>query len=403
MDGAPIIDGAVRIEGERIVDVGSASRFEGTPEQVVELRDCILLPGLINTHCHLDYTCLRGRIPPSRSFTDWIRAINAEKAKLSPGDYLRSIATGLAEAQRFGTTAIMNLEAFPELIARAPATPLRIWWCPELIDVSAPQRTEQIIAAALESLPTENGNGGSGLAPHALFTASAELFRRCQRLAETDEFLLTTHLAESGEEMEMFRDASGPLLEFLRALGRPESDCGNGTPLQRFLDIARDPSTPLRSARDDRARRWIVAHLNELAETDFELLRELPDKLSVVHCPRSHAYFGHSPFAFTKLRALGFNICLGTDSLASNNDLSLFAEMREFRRTHSQLSAEEILKMVTLNPAQALGRGTELGRIAPGYLADIIAVPKAGSADVYNDIMAFDDEVRWMMINGEII
>ena len=74
--------------------------------------------------------------------------------------------------------------------------------------------------------------------------------------------------------------------------------------------------------------RWIVAHLNELTPEDFQLLERAP-RFHIAHCPRSHAYFGHSPFAITKLRALGYNICLGTDSLASNDDLSLFAEMRK--------------------------------------------------------------------------
>src|SRR5437667_5114263 len=120
MDGPPIENGAVAVSGDRIADVGKfpeiSARHAG--EEIVDLGEQTLLPGLINAHCHLDYTCLRGEIPRQKSFTDWIRAINAEKAKLSPGDYVRSINEGFAEAKRFGTTSMANLTAFPELIER---------------------------------------------------------------------------------------------------------------------------------------------------------------------------------------------------------------------------------------------------------------------------------------------
>src|ERR1051325_2246504 len=84
MDGPPIEDGAVAISGEKIIDVGKYLKItKRYSEEVVDLGEQALLPGLINAHCHLDYTCLRGKIPRQKSFTDWIRAINAEKAKLS--------------------------------------------------------------------------------------------------------------------------------------------------------------------------------------------------------------------------------------------------------------------------------------------------------------------------------
>src|ERR1044071_377010 len=138
MDGPPIEDGAVRVRQKRIVEVGKFSNLTGTDE-TVDLGDHILLPGLINAHCHLDYTCLRGKIPPPQSFTDWIRAINAEKAKLSAEHYVASINQGFAEAKQFGTTSIANLTAFPELIAQVQ-DPIQTWWFAELIDVR--QRVE---------------------------------------------------------------------------------------------------------------------------------------------------------------------------------------------------------------------------------------------------------------------
>src|SRR5207248_9469167 len=114
-----------------------------------------------------------------------------------------------------------------------------------------------------------------GLAPHALFTASKNLYRRCEQIARRENILLTTHLAESLEEMEMFRDASGPLYEFLKSIGRNMSDCGRQTPLELFLGPPGGRALPHR----------IVAHLHEITESDFDLPERAERGFHVVHPP----------------------------------------------------------------------------------------------------------------------
>jgi cytosine/adenosine deaminase-related metal-dependent hydrolase len=403
MDGPPIDNGAVVVSEDRIVDVGKFADIKThNADEVVDLGEQALLPGLINAHCHLDYTCLRAKIPPQKSFTDWIRSINAEKAKLAPKDYVASINEGLAEAKRFGTTAIANLTAFPELISQVQP-PIRTWWFAELIDIRAPERTNELIDSAIEALKQ---TPRWGLAPHALFTASKDLFRRCEEIAQREHILLTTHLAESREEVEMFRAASGPLHEFIKSIGRAMDDCGNETPLGLFLDLIGRGDSPNRPRTIEVNRpylSWIVAHLNELTESDFEMLERSNSKFHVVHCPRSHNYFGHSPFAFDRLRSFGFNICLGTDSLASNESLSLFAEMRAFQKNFPRVSPEEILKMLTVNPARALRQKNALGQIRTGFGADLIAVPCSGSTDIFEQIINFQNPVDWVLAGNDQI
>ena len=395
MDGPPIENGAVAISENRIFDVGPFGEIKARNSgEVVDLGEQVLLPGLINTHCHLDYTCLRGKIPPPKSFTDWIRAINAAKARLSEEDYVASINEGFAEAKRFGTTTIVNLTAYPELIAKIDE-PIRTWWFAELIDIRSPDRANEIVDLAIESLKSKKN---WGLAPHALFTASPNLFHRCEEIARRENVLLTTHLAESREEMSMFRDGSGPLYEFIKETGRPMDNCGHETPLEKFLGVR--TSAPV-SAGFSRAlpQEWIVAHLNELSESDFVLLARSTTKFHVVHSPRSHGYFAHSPFPFERLRGLGFNICLGTDSLASNENLSLFAEMRAFQQNEPKVSPREIFEMVTVNAARALNQsrhGGTLGRVRPGFHVDLIAIPCGGLKNLFEEIVAFDQPVEWI-------
>jgi len=395
MDRAPIENGAVAVAGNRIVDVGRFDEIKArNAENNLDLGEQVVLPGLINAHCHLDYTCLRGKIPTQKSFTDWIRAINVEKSELSPNDYLASINDGFEEAKRFGTTAIANLTAFPELIPQIQP-PIRTWWFAELIDIRAPIDLEGAEMSTLLKRSSTRAIAALqnwGLAPHALFTASKDLFLRCGEIAQREYILLTTHLAESREEMEMFRDASGPLYQFVKSIGRPMKDCGGKTPLELFLGALRDRALP----------QWIIAHLNELTQNDFDLLERLNPKFQIVHCARSHKYFGHSPFAFDRLRSLGFNICLGTDSLATNQTLSLFDEMRAFQKKFPRVSPEEVLQMVTVYPARALRYESALGQIRPGFEADLIAVPCSGSTDVFEQIIAYDTPVSWSMVNGQM-
>ena len=389
MNGPPIANGAVAISGNRIIDVGTFPEVRARiSDAVVDLGEQTLLPGLINAHCHLDYTCLRTKIPKPKSFTGWIESINAKKQQLTAGDYLRSIEEGFTEAKRFGTTTIANLTAFPDLIGRVKP-PIRAWWFAELIDVREPAAVNEMVDAAVASLKSLEH---WGLAPHALFTASANLYRRCRAIAP----LLTTHLAESREEMAMFREGAGALHDFLKRIGRDMSDCGRKSPLAIFFETIKDSSSPPEAAK------WLIVHLNELSETDFDLLEQSRADWHVVHCPRSHEYFGHSIFEFARLRRLGFNICIGTDSLASTEDLSLLAELRLFQRNYPNVSAQEILELATKNAARALGQQKVLGAIAPGFYADLISFPSEERGDIFEQVIGFEQPVPWLMVNGEI-
>lgn len=393
MDGPPIENGAVVIDGNRISAVGEWSKIKTRHAgEVSDLGENVLLPGLINAHCHLAYTSLRGKIPRPGSFTEWARAMISERDALGEGNYRDSIAEGFAEATKFGTTSIANLEASPQILARLPAAPLRTWWFAELIDVRTALSVSSPYALLQDQLEKRaDWVGEAGVAPHAPYTASPALYGEAAEISRRENVLLTTHLAESRDEMRMFRDGEGPLFDFMKSVGRPMSDCGLETPLAYVRT-----RTPIDS-------RWIVAHLNELTEDDFLSLARA-DRFHVVHCPRSHRYFGHTPFAFARLRDLGFNISLGTDSLASNDDLSLFGEMRAFLERAPEVSPEEAFSMVTLNPALALGQAKALGRISPHFYADLIAIPfDSAGTQLFDHVVTYEGEVPFSMVNGRVI
>ncbi len=393
MDGPPLDDGAVVIEGGRIAAVGkwSAER-RAVAGRVDDLGEVILLPGLINAHCHLDYTMLRKAITPPRSFTDWVRRINALKRSLADEDYLAAIAAGFEELARWGTTTVCNIESFPELMPRLPAPPIRTWWFYEMMDLRSRDPTEELVAGALQFFQERREwLGGFGLSPHASYTASPELYDLVGACAREFHMPVTTHVAESREEYCMFHDAEGPLHDFVAKLGRRMDDCGHGSPFATLL------------GRGNIGPGWLLAHMNELDTDDLELLARHPNcgDFHIVHCPQSHSYFAHSPFPLAALQAAGVNLCLGTDSLASAEELSLFAELRALLASAPWLAPEEALRMATVNPARALGQAGRLGQIVPGACADLIAVPCA-EGDAYESIVENRKPIDWMMIDGEI-
>jgi len=390
MDGPPIDDGAVMVAGDRIAAVGRFKEIRPLGSSVIDLGEAIILPGLINAHCHLDFTSLRGAIRPQPSFADWIVQINRLRRDLSDEDFLVSIGLGFAEARRWGTTTIANIESKPALLEGMTPPPLRTWWFAELIDLRPGLSPEEMIENSLSFLlKKENWPGGVGLSPHAPYTTSPRLTQLAAETANRHKMLLTTHLAESSEEMDMFRLGRGRLYELLESLGRPMDDCGTGkTPLAVMLE---------REALNDR---WLVVHLNELSEEDLVRLESGP-RFHIAHCPSSSRYFQHRPFVMQELRDLRFNICLGTDSLASNSSLSLFAEMQAVRDMHQWLEPERILEMVTSNSARALDQENALGKIRADFQADLIALPiEDRRGDIFEKIISWSEPVPWMLVRG---
>ena len=396
IEGPPIENGAVAIEGNRIVALGGAAEIAAShPGEVTDLGEVVLLPGLINAHCHLDYSMMRHAIDPPKSFTAWVKRINALKRSLADDDYLHAIRKGFAESKKWGTTTIGNIESFPELMLRLPPSPLRTWWFHEMIDIRHRLPTERALAGALSFFAARTRPlDFFGLSPHAPYTASATLYRLARECAGQLAMPLTTHVAESREELLMFRDKTGPLFEFLDGLQRPMADCGGHSPFSYLW----------RSGAIDAS--WILVHMNELVDEDFEILTSLPrgDGPHLVHCPGSHRYFQHTPFQYRRLHDLGVNICVGTDSLASTSSLSLLEEVRGLQKTNPWLTPEQLLRTVTVNPARALRYGGALGKIAPGALADLIAIPSTGSvATLHEEIISYTRPVPWMMIDGNIV
>ena len=209
------------------------------------------------------------------------------------------------------------------------------------------------------------------LSPHAPYTVGPELFRRAVHLATTHRAPLAIHLAESREEMELLQRAAGPFVEALQALGA--WDASAMQPGRRPMDFLRAMAA---------LPRGLIVHGNYLADDEIGELARCRENLSVVYCPRTHAYFGHPEHPLRRMLAEGVAVAIGTDGRASNPDLSVLEELRFLRRAYPDLAGDVILRLGTLAGARSLGLDGQTGSLAPGKRADlaVVALPEANAA-----------------------
>jgi cytosine/adenosine deaminase-related metal-dependent hydrolase len=231
------------------------------------------------------------------------------------------------------------------------------------------------------------------LSPHAPYSTLPELLKLTAAVARKRKWRVTTHVAESDQEFEMFRNASGAMHDWLKRNERDNSDCGLGSPVAQ---LARNRLL---------GENLLAIHVNCLARGDARLLGK--HGAHVVHCPRSHDYFRHPAFHRRRLANAGVNICLGTDSLATVRkigkqklELDMFAEMRALAKKDKTVSPEEILRMATVAGAKALGLAGQIGELSEGAIADLIAIPAGAKSDAYEAVLAHTGPVSASMIDG---
>lgn len=399
MSQPPIADGAVVVEDDRIVAVGPTSEIQAAHTgDVRDLGDVVLLPGLINAHCHLDYTRMRGETDPRGSFIEWLLQLVALKGVHFDKDYLTGFEWGLDQLAKSGTTTVVNVESFPHLIDlwlagkdAKPSLALRTWWCLELIDFKRDQSGQDIFRAALEFIGAHpDVFGGFGLSPHAPYTVSAGLYRLAASEARRHGMLITTHVAESEEEDDMIRRGTGHMYDYFLRAGRDMKDCKRVSPVQMLHEY------------DVLGPNCLAVHANCLTPLDVGLLGQTGTH--VVHCPKSHRFFNRPTPMIEVLWQQGVNVCLGTDSLASNDSLNMFEEMRTLAHVFPRLGAEEILPLATTCAAKALNLENKLGKIVPGAWADLIAVPRDEQiADPYEAVVYAEKPVSFSMVGGKVI
>jgi len=382
----PVRNGMLAVDNGRIVPLppgeggrareaqarqGEAS-INGAPGEgpnPVTFRGCAIIPGFVNAHTHLELTILRGFLE-DLPFSEWIPKLTRAKYQdLGRDEMLASARLGCVEMIRAGVTCLGEVM---DLGTAWPA--MREFGLQGVAyqEVFGPAETqaEQAIADLKEKInayrPAQTDTFRAGGSPHAPFTVSAKLFRAVNRFAEEEGLRITTHIAESQDEGMFVRWGAGAFAERWTERGIPLLPAGC-SPLG-FID-------GLGLLRPE----MLLVHAIDLEDTDLEILeRKRP---AFVHCPKSNAKFAHGVARMPEIRATGIPIGLGTDSVASNNVVDIFEEMRAAifqqracTRHIDALDAQSAFRMATLGGAECLGLSQFLGTLDTGKRADFVVV-----------------------------
>jgi len=372
IDQPPIRDGVVIVDAGRIVAAGSLE--PGVGSRTLEARDLgnvVLMPGLINAHIHLELSWLRGRVPPANKFTDWVKQLLAGRGGVERPDdpvVIGAMQSAIRELRASGTVAvgdISNSLASPGLMHAAGLDGIVFH---ELLgfterDGAAIERTRDARAAAA---------GRVSLAPHAPYSTSPELFQAIRAAVDkSDCRIMSVHLGESPEESELLATGTGPWRGMLEFIGVWRNDwaipgCGPVEYLDRLGVI--DAQT-------------LVVHGVQFDEAALTRLAAIG--ATVVTCPRSNQWVGVGAPPIARFYDSGVAVAVGTDSLASVEDLNLFSELKAMRAIAPTAPAGKLLASATLIGARALGLDAELGSLTPGKRAEILAIALPGPV---NDI-----------------
>ncbi len=358
VEGPVMENAAVVVFEGRVVDAGPAhemrAKYMGT---IHDHGDSIICPGLINAHCHLELSPLRWRLSPSGSFFQWVRTLVEAREQIQPSEWQGAVDQAVDELLKGGVVAIGdvgNLPVIPEMILHN--WPFRGIFFQEII---APR---QHIAPEVPDTIDGTEQFGMALSAHAPYSVAPSHIKAIKLWDSIKGIPFSIHVAESEDEVIFLRKGTGALRELLEEKGHWP------------LDYALPCSSPVRYLESLGVldSDTICVHCVHTDEEDLEILAKAGAHACL--CPRSNMFLGVGSPDITAMLKKGINVAIGTDSLASNDRLSIFAEMSSLASICPDASPEEIFRAATLGGARALGLEQDLGSIRRGKAADILVV-----------------------------
>jgi len=331
--GEPIKDGVLVEQDGMLVECAPWQHHKID----IDLGQSLIIPGLVNAHTHLDLGALRGKLPPPAQFTDWLVQVVAYRRKANVQEWTVAIDEGIKESLRHGTLWLGDISFNGQSLDVLNSSGLDCLVFRELIGMSH-ERVELALTLADDWINNDSEAECRGLSPHAPYTVSEPLLTLLH--GQFHDIPMAMHVAETREELQLLNDKAGPFRDFLQSLGVWHPD-------QFFVSM--DDVITLLSDLDHA----YLIHGNYLTREQWQ---RLSPRTTVVYCPRTHAYFSHDPHPYLAMLADGVNVALGTDSLASNPDLSILNECRFlWQRDRAKLDGPTLMKLATHAGKTALG------------------------------------------------
>lgn len=364
----PVRDGLVAVAGGQVVWVGRDGDPGRPAGEVQDLGAGVLLPGLVNAHCHIELSHLAGKLEPAAGgFVPWVEAVVASRGRLTGAQVAEAAAAAIDTLEAGGTVAVGDVSNTLVHLPRLAVSGLQAAVFLELLSWD-PAKAAETLAWGERQLAARRASLRPGLelrlAAHAPHSVAPELLR----LLAARGGPAAIHLAESPEEALFLGEGTGPWAEFLASRGLGQVGFkGSGLSPVRYAD-----------RMGVLHGRLVAAHGVQVDAADRALLAERG--VHVVLCPRSNAALGVGRADVPALLAAGVRLALGSDSLASAPSLDVLDDATTLHREFPALAPAEILRIATLGGAEALGF-PELGAITPGRRAAFAYAPAARVPD----------------------
>jgi 5-methylthioadenosine/S-adenosylhomocysteine deaminase len=369
----PIEDGEVVVQNGVIVDVRRRSGTRGGAD-VVDFGEAIILPGLVNTHTHLELTALRGAVEDV-PFFDWIRRLVQLKEHLTDTEWRDSALWGALEAAASGNTTLADTTDSGASAYALMQVGLRGRVYQEVFAVepdSAPERTLRLLEDKLQWLHrmTRGTLVEVGVAPHSLYTVRPAVMHALREYTRTHGYPVCIHAAESTDEISLLQEGKGRFAQMYAERGIAWESPG-----KHPIDLLHEQG-------------WLEANtllVHAVHTSPHHAALFASTATAIAHCPRSNAKLYNGVAPLNEWLAHGVKVGLGTDSVVSNNTIEMFTEMRYAllmqRALHgvdSCLSARHTLELATIAGARALGLEERIGTLEPSKAADLCVVSLKG-------------------------
>lgn len=381
---AVIMNGAILTENGRIIKVGYYGELRGADALEVEHESAVLMPALINCHSHLELSYL-ARLGQDSNYeagdiTDWIRLLLAEREKgnISSEDIEMTAWHTLARLYAGGCRGVLDIGNLPASRDIGKKFKVSSLFFQEILGL-----TSSTIEAGVALITSAQDNPELFYTAHAPYSTAPELIKQIKARANRHGHLFPIHVAESSDEIEFLATGWGRFRKFLEERNAWDDS---------FLPPQQSPIAYL----DDLGvldERTLCVHCVHCDKDDISIMAKRQAKVCI--CPGSNRYLGVGVAPVPQLLDNDISIVLGTDSLASNPQMSLWEEMRILSEDHPDLRPEDIIRMATRNGAELLDLNGEIGSLAPGYSSRFLAI----SGDIPEDNNG-DGILKWLVSAG---
>jgi len=354
----PILDGAVEIKNKKIINVGKFKEVskEAILAKTIDFGETIILPALVNAHTHLELSALRFKISPSSGdFISWVKNVIKLKENLSLVEIKESAKAVLYHFWKEGIGIVGDVGNTALTLDLLCNSTFYGYFFHEVISFKGGYNLKEI------QVKSPSPNFKITYSAHAPYSVSPLLLQAIKSYNKKRKKLFCIHCAESIEEIKFLEKGEGPLLEFLKERGQWN---------ENFVPPRVSPIKYLNSLKllDEDT---LLVHVIHIDEKDLEILKNTKPKICI--CLKSNLFIGVGIPRLKELLSAGLDVCIGTDSLASNDQISIWEEMKTIYTYYPDISPEEILKIATFKGAKVLGFD-KMGAILAGYNPNMLVV-----------------------------